>query len=76
MDYADYIGSHRLTNEMPHNNYPIKIELASVDTAKHKIVSVSIQDTDGYDRTEILNGMALTGFYKKRKTLLYSLTIG
>ena len=53
-DYADYIVSHRLTNEMPTQQLSNKIELASVDTAKHKIVSVSIQDTDGYDRTEIL----------------------
>ena len=53
-DYADYIAPHRLTNEMPTQQLSSKIELASVDTAKHKIVSVSIQDTDGYDRTEIL----------------------
>ena len=60
---------------MPTQQLSNKIELVSVDTAKHKIVSVSIQDTDGYDRTEISEWDGKTDFTRKENATI-QLTIG
>ena len=51
-----------------------KLELNTVDKTKHLIVSVSIQDTDGFDRTEILkwDGTDWVLQHKKNGTIRFA----
>ena len=53
-DYATYVSPVRRLNELPTLQLKSKTELASVDKTKHRTVSVSIVDNDGFDRSEIL----------------------
>lgn len=73
-DYVDFVSVDRLTNEQPTRQLKSKTELASVDTTKHKVVSVNIQDIDGYDRTEIVkwNGTDWILQEKKNATIQFN----
>ena len=73
-DYADYSIVGRKTNEQPTQALSNKLELATVDKTKHQIVSVSIQDPDGFDRSEILkwDGTDWVLQHKKNGTIRFA----
>ena len=73
-DYADYSIVGRKTNEQPTQALANKLELNTVDKTKHQIVSVSIQDPDGFDRTEILkwDGTDWVLQHKKNGTIRFA----